>query len=208
MKTRKILLLAAIFVFAVIFALQTVFSSKSPVKEFKIDSPANSIEIESKDYGKIILSKEGENWKVNQEDADNESAAMIEESLKTIKTLGIATKSQDQVTDERYGFTENQKITVTVKNGDKTLRSLTVGKDTANGQQNYIRIDGSSDVYIATGALRSKLAVSQEELVKKEEAEAQPDSESQSAAGPVLPQAESGENQENLEKPESQENTL
>ncbi len=169
MKTRKIILLAAIVVFAVIYAVQNVLASKSSVKTFKLEDTIDSIEINSKDNGKISLQKQGETWTVNGNPADSGRVDYIKNALLSIKTLGVSTNGSDEATNERYGLTENKIIEVSASAGGKTLRKLSIGKDTATGQQNYVRIDGSNEVYIATGSLHDRFSVKAEELIKAEE---------------------------------------
>lgn len=168
MKTRKIILLAAIAVFAVIYAVQTVLASKSSVKTFKLEDTIDLIEINSKENGKITLAKNGEEWTVNGQNADSSRVEYLKKALLSVKTLGVSTNGTDEATNERYGLTENKIVEVSASTAGKVLRSIAIGKDTATGQQNYVRIDGSSEVYIATGSLLDRFSVKAEDLKKTE----------------------------------------
>ena len=82
----------------------------------------------------------------------------------------MISKSSGEDALERYGFTDSQKITVKVSDNGKEYLNLEIGKDAANGQQNYIRVNGKSEIYLASGALRQKCSVKTDELKKPAEA--------------------------------------
>lgn len=167
--TRKIILAAAVVVLAVIYIIQSVLSSRSPEKIFKIEKPFDTIEISSQDNGSLELKRDGNFWKIGEEDADETRASRLNDAVKEIKTLGVVSKSSDESTAERYGFTDAQKISVKVLGGDEELLTLEIGKDAASGQQNYVKINGGADIYLASGALRSTFNVKKESIVKKAE---------------------------------------
>lgn len=188
MKNRKIILLGLIAVFAVIYALQCIVSSKSPVKDFKIEKEIDLIEIFSADNGKLELKKFSDSWKIGDEKVKDDEINSILNSVKNIKTLGTISKSTGEDATERYGFTEAQKISAIIYCDGKKILSLEIGKDAANGQQNYVKINGGSETMLATGALRSNLDVSKDELVEKPEPASEPsDSGAESSAQESTP---------------------
>ena len=174
MMLRKTVLLAGIAILAVIYVLQLIAGSRSSVKDFVIDKAFDTIEVTSADNGVVLLKRYGDFWKVGDEEADSGKAKMISDSLVRIKTLSVISTSSSEDAIERYGFTDGQKITVKVSDNGKEYLSLEIGKDAANGQQNYVRVNGKNEIYLASGALRQKCAVKAEELKapKKEEAPA------------------------------------
>ncbi|MBQ0051766.1 MAG: DUF4340 domain-containing protein [Treponema sp.] len=184
---RKYILLGAIAVFAVIYALQLVMGAKSPVKDFKIEKSFDTIQIVSADNGTVELKRYGDFWKIGVDDTDLNKVKAIAETVKSIRTLGEISKSSSEDAVERYGLTDAQKITVKVSDNGKEYLSMEIGKDAANGQQNYVRMNGSSTIYLASGALRSAFNVKTEELIKAPEPvpEAAPAAEGE-AAVPVL----------------------
>ena len=188
---RKAVLLGGIVVLALIYVLQLISGSRSSVKDFIVDKTFDTIEITSADNGTVLLKRYGDFWKVGDEEADSGKAKMISEAARAVKTLSVISKSSGEDAVERYGFTDAQKITVKVSDNGKEYLSLEVGKDAANGQQNYVRVNGKSEIYLASGALRERFGVKAEELKapKKEEtpaAEASPAEGGESAETPKL----------------------
>ena len=168
---RKAVLSSAVVVLALIYILQVIFGSRSSAKDFVIDKTYDTIEITSAENGSILLKRYGDFWKVNDEEADSGKVKLISDSAHAIKTLSVISKSSGEDAIERYGFTDTSKITVKVSDNGKEYLSLEVGKDAANGQQNYVRVNGKSEIYLASGALRQKFNVKADELKapKKEE---------------------------------------
>lgn len=167
---RKIILASAVVLLALIYIVQVIAGSRSSVKDFVIDKTFDTIEISSSENGSVNLKRYGDFWKVNDEEADSAKAKAISDSLISIKTLSVISKSSGEDAIERYGFTDSQKITVKVSDNGKEYLNLEIGKDAANGQQNYIRVNGKSEIYLASGALRQKCSVKADELKKPAEA--------------------------------------
>ena len=167
---RKIILASAVVLLALIYIVQVIAGSRSSVKDFVIDKTFDTIEISSSENGNVNLKRYGDFWKVNDEEADSAKAKVISDSLISIKTLSVISKSSGEDAIERYGFTDSQKITVKVSDNGKEYLNLEIGKDAANGQQNYIRVNGKSEIYLASGALRQKCSVKADELKKPAEA--------------------------------------
>ena len=167
---RKIILASAVVLLALIYIVQVISGSRSSVKDFVIDKTFDTIEISSSENGSVNLKRYGDFWKVNDEEADSAKAKAISDSLISIKTLSVISKSSGEDALERYGFTDSQKITVKVSDNGKEYLNLEIGKDAANGQQNYIRVNGKSEIYLASGALRQKCSVKADELKKPAEA--------------------------------------
>lgn len=167
---RKIILASAVALLALIYIVQVIAGSRSSVKDFVIDKTFDTIEISSSENGSVNLKRYGDFWKVNDEEADSAKAKAISDSLISIKTLSVISKSSGEDAIERYGFTDSQKITVKVSDNGKEYLNLEIGKDAANGQQNYIRVNGKSEIYLASGALRQKCSVKADELKKPAEA--------------------------------------
>ena len=169
-RLRKLILAGSVAVLALIYIVQVIAGSRSSVKDFVIDKTFDTIEISSSENGSVNLKRYGDFWKVNDEEADSAKAKAISDSLISIKTLSVISKSSGEDAIERYGFTDSQKITVKVSDNGKEYLNLEIGKDAANGQQNYIRVNGKSEIYLASGALRQKCSVKADELKKPAEA--------------------------------------
>ncbi len=166
---RKIILLGAVVVLAAVFAVQTAVSSRSSEKIFKFENAFDKILISSAENGQLELNLDGSAWKTGGGEVEKIRAERFTDALKQIKTLGVVSKSGDENSLERYGFVDQQKISVKAFSGGKEALSLEIGKDAAGGQQNYIRLNGSKEIYLASGALRSTFNVKESEIVKKTE---------------------------------------
>lgn len=166
---RKIILAGAVVVLAIIYIIQSALSSRSNEKIFKIEKPFDTILISSEENGNLVLKRTGDFWKIDDSDVDETRAERLNNAVKEIKTLGIVAKSSDESSNERYGFTESQKITVKISGEGSELLSLEIGKDAAGGQQNYVKLDGKSEIYLASGALKSTFNVKKDAIVKKTE---------------------------------------
>lgn len=171
---RKVLLTAGAVLLAVIYVIQVIAFRRPGAKDFVIDRTFDTIEISSAVNGALTLRRYGDFWKVNDEEADSDKARLISETAKQIHTLSLVSKSGGEDADERYGFTDAQRISVRVSDNGKEYLSLDVGKDAAGGQQNYVRVNGKSEIYLAGGALRQRFSVSADELRKIADAPAEP----------------------------------
>lgn len=183
---RKIILASAVVLLALIYIVQVIVGSRSSVKDFVIDKTFDTIEISSSENGNVSLKRYGDFWKVNDEEADSAKAKAISDSLISIKTLSVISKSSGEDAIERYGFTDSQKITVKVSDNGKEYLNLEIGKDAANGQQNYIRVNGKSEIYLASGALRQRCSVKADELKKPAEAPKTEDAPAADAPAPEV----------------------
>lgn len=166
---RKIILLGAVVVLALIFAVQTIVSLRSSEKVFKFDSDFDAISISSEENGLLELKRDGNVWKIGDEEVEEIRAERFVSALKQVKTLGVVSKSDDENVSERYGFSDSQKISVKAIAAGKDVVALEIGKDAAGGQQNYVKINGSKEIYLASGALKSIFSVKKDEIVKKAE---------------------------------------
>ena len=183
---RKLVLLAGVALLALIYVIQLIAGSRSSVKDFVIDKTFDSIEISSTDNGSVLLKRYGDFWKVGDEEADSGKAKMISEAARAIKTLSVISSSTSEDAIERYGFTEGQKITVKVSDNGKEYLSLEVGKDAANGQQNYVRVNGKNEIYLASGALRQRFSVKADELKAPKKEEPAPQESTPEEAGAAV----------------------
>lgn len=180
---RKTILACAVVLLALIYVIQVIAGSRSSVKDFIIDKTYDTIEIASAQNGTITLKRYGDFWKVNDEEADTGKAKLISDAARSIKTLSVISKSATEDAIERYGFTDGAKITVKVSDNGKEYLSLEVGKDAANGQQNYIRVNGKNEIYLASGALRQRFSVKADELKAPKKEEPAPAQEAAPEAG-------------------------
>lgn len=180
MKPRKLILIIADLILLAVLIINLIISSKSSIKNFEIKEDINSILITKAD-GEISLTKNGEEWFVGNENlpAENYSVENLVEAVSSIKVLDKVA-SLSEYTKETYEFTDNNSITVLVKNNDKVLRKIVLGKKSTVYSQTFITLDDKNDIYLSTGSLRSKFEITENDLFKTEpEPEQQPEASSE-----------------------------
>ena len=168
MKPRKLILIIADLILLAVLIINLIISSKSSIKNFEIKEDINSILITKAD-GEISLTKNGEDWFVGNENlpAENYSVENLVEAVSSIKVLDKVA-SLSEYTKETYEFTDNNSITVLVKNNDKVLRKIVLGKKSTVYSQTFITLDDKNDIYLSTGSLRSKFEITENDLIKAE----------------------------------------
>ncbi|MFA6937956.1 MAG: DUF4340 domain-containing protein [Treponema sp.] len=156
--TRKIVLLSLIAVFLCIYILQLAFTGKSKAKEVTLETQPDSILIvkggeEANANNSIRVVQENGSWFVAEKKypADSSVAIKMADGVKSIKLLGEITSNASSA--EKYGLGDSEKITVTGFKDGKSVRTITVGKDTTSGGQCYVQVDGKGTIYMAEGAL-------------------------------------------------------
>ena len=162
---RKLILLCAIAVLAIVLVLQFVISKANDGYTLKLKDGFDKLTIQKGDAQNgessiIIFEKSGEEWLVRQttsEDvpaenfkADTNTCTRIEDFLNKVNVVSVVSRSSD---DERYGFGENSILVTASKNG-KVVRKIEIGKNAISGQQSYCKIDGSKDVVLVSGDMR------------------------------------------------------
>lgn len=157
MKTRKIVLLALDAILFVILICQIIFSAGEKTKNLLLTKEPTEITI-STPSEKFSLVKENDSWFVGEKKYpanENyvESVLRTVRSIKLLDKVGVLNSEAESI---RYELNDDKKIEVTVKSDSEILRTLTIGKDASNGVQNYVLVDGSKDIYLATGNLRSQ----------------------------------------------------
>lgn len=157
MKTRKIVLLALDAILFVILICQIIFSAGEKTKNLLLTKEPTEITI-STPSEKFSLVKENDSWFVGEKKYpanENyvESVLRTVRSIKLLDKVGVLNSEAESI---RYELSDDKKIEVTVKSDSEILRTLTIGKDASNGVQNYVLVDGSKDIYLATGNLRSQ----------------------------------------------------
>ncbi|MBQ9624268.1 MAG: hypothetical protein IJR39_13170, partial [Treponema sp.] len=71
---RKIILVSAVVLLALIYIVQLISESRSSAKNFVIEKTFDTIEISSSENGNVSLKRYGDFWKVNDEEADSAKA--------------------------------------------------------------------------------------------------------------------------------------
>jgi len=173
MKTRKIILLGSILVLALVLVLQLVFSGGSKVRYINLKDDAELVVVEKNGSEAIQVAKKTDDvYIINGSiEADVSFAQAMFSQIKTLKIIDtVANSVTDEAELERYGLNPLSLITVTAQKGGKTVRTVKLGKAASSGSQTYAKIDGSDDVVLVSGYLRSHYEKSVEDLTKKAEA--------------------------------------
>jgi hypothetical protein len=167
MKTRKILLLAAIAVLGGAYALELALAGSESIKTLVLAEKPDSVLLDKGDGTSLLLSKDGDAWVVGDKKypADAGVAAEIVKAVESVKILDSVSRDGD---GERYGLSEKGGLAVTAKKGGKELRRLSVGKASATSQQSYVRLDGGKDVLLVSGNLKRTFDKKLDELRNKE----------------------------------------
>ncbi len=167
MKTRKLVLLAGIAVLLCAFVFQTINASRSPIKAYELKDAPDTITIVSESNGKILLTKEYDAWFVGEDKkpASDDEIRYLTSALQRVKTLGLVSRSNSEEALQRYGLDDMTKITITASKGEKVLRTIELGKAATNADQTYVRMDGGSEILIASGNLHHQFEVKAEDLV-------------------------------------------
>lgn len=162
-KIRKISLLAVIIVLAVIYICQVSFTGRSKIKTLTLNEEIDSLQIND-----LKIYKENGNWFLGEKKypANEAKVNNLVNDVKEIKLLGTASTSFKNA--ERYGLTDEEKISVQAFGNGKLLREIFVGKNTSTNSQSYICVDNKNSIYLAQNALHTNFTVSIDSLRKNE----------------------------------------
>ncbi|MDD5790545.1 MAG: hypothetical protein PUE30_08515 [Spirochaetia bacterium] len=188
LKTRKTVLVSAVLILAALYALQVALGSRSPVKTFTFREKPDTITIQSSSQT-VRLFYESGLWYVGEEKTAGDDAKIEElsDTLRNIKTLGTVSRSSAAQELDRYGFTDNQTLTVTAQKAGKPLRTLKIGKNSDTSLSSYIQLDEKAETLLSDKNLRSVFDVTEEDLKLKQE---EPEPETDQAPGQKSSQEE------------------
>ena len=149
MKTRKIILIAADVLLLAVCIFQWISAAKDSVKNFEFKEEPDELVIE-KSNGNFTLVKQGDDWLIGDKKypANVGSVDSMVSSLKSIRALDKMGKASNEVIAARYDLTETKSINVTVNTGGKTLRKISIGKESSTGTQCYATVDGGDEIYL------------------------------------------------------------
>ena len=154
MKTRKIILIAADVLLLAVCIFQWISAAKDNVKTFAFKEEADELIIEKAD-GNYTLTKQGDTWVIGDKKypANEGSIDSMVSSVEEIRALDRMGKITNEVISARYDLTETKSIKVTVNAVGKTVRKITIGKETSTGTQCYVTIDDGDEVYLVADNL-------------------------------------------------------
>ncbi|MGI5173869.1 DUF4340 domain-containing protein [Treponema sp. HNW] len=171
LKLRKILLLSAAAVLALVYALQLIGERKNAVSDEALKLEADRIEVKLADGGFYALKKEGDAWLIESENeagtaADTYAAREISDAVQKVRVLGKVGSIEDA---ERFGLDTAHAIEVRALKDGKELRTILVGKTAGTAMQTYAVLDKSQTVLLAAGDLQGTFSKKAENLKAAEQ---------------------------------------
>jgi hypothetical protein len=165
MKTRKLILIIADVVLLAVCIFQWVRKSHDTTKYFKFTDTPDSIGIITPDENINIKMDDGK-WFVGEKKYPANQATVDEfiNTLSSIRALNKVGSTSHQSEVERYELNESKATVVTVKKGDKVLRTVTIGKKAINDSQCYGTFDGGKDIYLIAGKLKDIFATNVQKI--------------------------------------------
>jgi hypothetical protein len=116
--------------------------------------------------GEETLSFENGIWKINDSKADPEKITSLFQSFFSLKIKEMA--AENEISHEKFQVTESSGTRLKItKNSEDFI--FFIGKAGPAGTDFYIRKDGIKNVYLASGDLKEKLLLKQDDWKKKEE---------------------------------------
>lgn len=170
MTKRKIFLLASCAALLCVLVAQTILAGRGSSKVFALGDKIQIDSLEIQNAGDVVsIEKQGDGWVVGPRrySANQGTVDSMVESISSVTALDVVGKAGGERADERYGFGEGSRVTVTASAGGKIARTLVVGKTSSTGSQTYVTMDGGKDVLLASGNLRSVFAKSENDARSK-----------------------------------------
>lgn len=127
--------------------------------------PADEISVKSRDISLLLLKKEN-NWFINEQayPGDAELIESLERKARDFKLLDLVS---DKGYYNKYDLTDETGILVTIKGKGKVLRKILIGKAGSTNNHSYIKVDDRSEIYLASGIMKSDFLISAADLRDK-----------------------------------------
>lgn len=189
---RKIVLLSAIAVLALLLALQTILDSRSGGRVLKTDGDIDLMVIGREGVPALEVRKSGDAWLVGEQGkADTFVKAeqwTVDRMLSLASTVKILNPVSSAGNGERFGF--DTALSLDIHSSGKKVRSLSIGKTAVTPSQSYVRLDGSSEIVLVSGDYRTVFDTNVETLREKETEPVQGPEEGSSDPVPEDPTAQ------------------
>lgn len=168
MKTRKIILIAADVLLLAVCIFQWISAAKDNVKTFTFKEEPDELIIEKAD-GNFTLTKQGDSWVIGDKKypANEGTVDSMVSSVEEIRALDKMGKVNNEVISARYDLTETKSIKVTVNAAGKTVRKITIGKESSTGTQCYATVDDGDDIYLIADNLLNTFNKSVDDIRSK-----------------------------------------
>ena len=111
----------------------------------------------------LSLVREGETWCIlpRQYPADGAKVHRMVDALKDITLTALVSESREF---DRYGLTDEQKITVRAWEGENEIRHVTLGKAAPSSSHTFLQPAGDHRVYHARGNLKPLFDLTEEDM--------------------------------------------
>lgn len=166
MSKRKVFLLEAIAVMAVLCILSLFSGGRTKSSVIKTDAKIERLLINF-EKGEIELKKDKEKWFLGDYEASAYDVKRMLKELSAINVLNKIDNMKGETKKEKYGFLEENLISVEAFAGEKSVRQLFIGKLSSTYSQTFIALKEDGDVYLAAGNLRDVFALDAETLKDK-----------------------------------------
>lgn len=171
LKIRKIVLLTLDIVLLAVCILQGILLNRDTTKLFKLAETPDEIYIYNQGQ-EINLVFQNDKWYVGQakEEALQTYVDSLIKSFSSVRAIDKVGSVKNEVYIEKYQLDEEKCISVVAKKGGNIIRSLQLGKNGTDKRQTYGTVDGSTDIYLLSGSLRSIYDITEDSLKEKTEA--------------------------------------
>ncbi len=164
MKKRTLITLGLIVFLSAALVIKNWSCSSVPELEGWYE-PADEINVTGKDV-KLFMSKKDNNWFINEQafPGDADLIESLERKARDFKLLDLVS---DKGYYDRYDLTEDNAVTVLIKGRGKVLRKILIGKAGSTNNHSYIRFDDRSEIYLASGIMKSDFSLPVSDLRDK-----------------------------------------
>lgn len=108
----------------------------------------------------------GDSWVVG-EDKFPAKKEDVDKMIENIKNLTLTALVSESKSYNRYELDDQNKITVTAKDGDKVIRTFDVGKVASSFKHTFVKLQNDDKVYHADGNFRRNFEKKEEDLTDK-----------------------------------------
>lgn len=114
----------------------------------------------------VELVRKDDDWRIAPENYPAD-AAKITSMIDAVKDLTVTALVAETASDARYDLDDENRIQVTAKAGDRTVRAFDVGKAAPGNRHTFIKLPDDNRVYHARDSFRSRFDLDKEALRDK-----------------------------------------
>lgn len=166
MRKTKIILLGVCALLAIVAIIEQATKNRSAMRLDDAPSPTK-IEITGP-KGSLSIALDGNDWWAGTFRVNNSYSSNMVNCIKQVKVLDSVDKLRGDDYNARYEMDPTHVITVKAFSGEKSIRTILVGKAGSTGSQSYISLDGNPSILLVQGnynAVFNKVADDIKDLV-------------------------------------------